>query len=168
MHQISWEDAPRPCRDDHVTKSWNRKLIRVTSSNEGLKHISVDLSDYNRYLNQIWYRTQIPHYQHAGIYMNWKSKMAAVAILNVGKMSITLDWINISCIKLYGKMHHGDAEMTTWPKVETGSKFAWRHQMNVWSIFASISVTITVIWTKFGTQHKSHNINMFAGMEKFI
>ena len=25
----------------------------------------VDLSDYNRYLNQIWYRTQIPHYQHA-------------------------------------------------------------------------------------------------------
>jgi len=24
----------------------------------------VDLSDYNRYLNQIWYITQIPHYQH--------------------------------------------------------------------------------------------------------
>jgi len=27
----------------------------------------VDLSDYNRYLNQIWYRTQIRHYQHAGM-----------------------------------------------------------------------------------------------------
>jgi len=27
----------------------------------------VDLSDYNRYLNQIWYKTQIPHYQHAGM-----------------------------------------------------------------------------------------------------
>ena len=42
-----------------------------------------------------------------------KFKMAAAAILNFVKMSITLDWIKISCIKLYGKMHHGDAEMTT-------------------------------------------------------
>ena len=41
--------------------------------------------------------------------------MAAAAILNFGKMSITLDWIKISCITLYGKMHHGHAEMTTWP-----------------------------------------------------
>ena len=53
--------------DDHVTKIRNRKLIRVTSSNEGLKHMCVDLSDYNRYLNQIWRSTQIPHYQHAGM-----------------------------------------------------------------------------------------------------
>jgi len=69
MHQISWEDASRPCREDHVTKSPNRKLIRVTSSDKGLKHMCVDLSDYNRYLNQISYRTQIPHYQ---IHINWK------------------------------------------------------------------------------------------------
>ena len=55
---IIWEDAPRPCGDDHVTKIRNRKLIRVTSSNEGVKHMCVDLSDYNRHLNQIWYRTQ--------------------------------------------------------------------------------------------------------------
>jgi len=75
-------------------------------------------------------------------------------------MSITLDWINISCIELYVKMHHGDAEMTTWPKVETGSKFAWRHQMNVFSICASISVTITDIWTKFYIELKHHTINM--------
>jgi len=27
----------------------------------------VDLSDYNRYLNQIWYKTQILHYQNAGM-----------------------------------------------------------------------------------------------------
>jgi len=73
-------------------------------------------------------------------------------------MSITFDWIKISCIKLYGKMHHGHSEMTTWPKVETGSYFAWRHQMNVWSICASISVSITDIWTKFGTEHKYHTI----------
>jgi len=39
--------------------------------------------------------------------------MAAAAILNFEKMSITLDWIKISCIKLYGKMHHGDAKMIT-------------------------------------------------------
>ena len=31
--------------------------------------------------------------------------------------------------------------------------------MNVWSISVSISVTITGIWTKFGTQHKYHTIN---------
>ena len=55
LHQIIWEDAPRRRGDDKVTKSRNRKLIRVTSSNEGLKHMYVDLSDYNRYLNQIWH-----------------------------------------------------------------------------------------------------------------
>jgi len=54
-HQIIWEDAPRRRGDDHATKNRNRKLIRVTSSNESLKHMCVDLSDYNRYLNQIWY-----------------------------------------------------------------------------------------------------------------
>ena len=67
LHQIIWEDASRRRGDDHVTKSRNRKLIRVTSSNECLKHMCVDLSDYNRYLNQIWYRIQILPYQHAGM-----------------------------------------------------------------------------------------------------
>ena len=42
-----------------------------------------------------------------------KSKISAAAILNFGKMSITLDRIKMSCIKLYGKMHYGHAEMTT-------------------------------------------------------
>jgi len=63
LHQIIREDASRPCGDDHMTKSRNRNLIRVTSSNECLKHMCIDLSNYNRYLNQIWYRTQTPHYQ---------------------------------------------------------------------------------------------------------
>jgi len=67
MHQILQEDASRPCGDDHVTKSRNRKFIRVMSSNERLKHKCDDLSDYNRYLNHIWYRTQMPHYQHVGM-----------------------------------------------------------------------------------------------------
>jgi len=52
------------------------------------------------------------------------------------------------CTKFYGKMHHGHAEMTT-----------WRHQINVRSISASISVTITYTWTKCGTEHKYHSIN---------
>jgi len=71
MHQLLWEDATRPREDDHVTKSRNRQLIRMTSSNERLKHKYVDLSDQIRYLNQIWYRAQkmpqIPHCQHAGM-----------------------------------------------------------------------------------------------------
>ena len=45
LHQIIWEDASRLCGDDHMIKSRNRKLIRVTSSNEYLKHMCVDLSD---------------------------------------------------------------------------------------------------------------------------
>ena len=45
LNQILQEDASRPCADDHVTKSRNRKLIRVTSSNERLKQKCVDLSN---------------------------------------------------------------------------------------------------------------------------
>jgi len=40
LDQIIWEDASRPCGDDHMTKSLNRKLIRMTSSTKGLKHIT--------------------------------------------------------------------------------------------------------------------------------
>jgi len=50
-----------------MTNSRNWKLIRVTSSNERLKHKCVDLGDYNRYLNQFWYKSQIPHCRHAGM-----------------------------------------------------------------------------------------------------
>jgi len=42
--QIWWEDASR---HGHVTKSRNRKLIRVTTSNERLEHKCVDLSEYD-------------------------------------------------------------------------------------------------------------------------
>jgi len=84
--------------------------------------------------------------------------------LEFRKMSITLDWINISCIKLYGKMHHGDAEMTTWPKVETESKFAWRHQMNVFSVdLSDYNRYLNQIWHRTWILHYQH-----AGMAKFI
>jgi len=52
----------RPCGDDQLTKSQNRKLICETSLNECLEHKCVDLSDYRIYLNQILYRAQAPHY----------------------------------------------------------------------------------------------------------
>jgi len=34
LHQIRWEDVSRPGEDDHVTKSRNRTLVCVTSSND--------------------------------------------------------------------------------------------------------------------------------------
>ena len=72
------------CGDDHVTKGRNRKLIPVTSSNERLKHKCIKLSYYNRYLNQIWYRSQISHCLHAGMvkFTTSKYKMPAAAILD--------------------------------------------------------------------------------------
>jgi len=85
--------------------------------------------------------------------------MAAAAISNFGKNVNNSGLNKGTCTKFCGKMHHGYSEMITWPKVETGRQFAWRHQMNVWRISESISVTITDIWTIFGTEHKYHTIN---------
>jgi len=42
-----------------------------------------------------------------------KSKMAAAAILNFGKNVNNSGLDKDICIKLYEKMHHGQAEMTT-------------------------------------------------------
>ena len=106
LHQIWWDDASRPCGDDHVTQSRNRKLIRVTSSNERLAHRCVDLTDYNIYLNPIRYRAQAPHHQADGtcqIHLFWKSKMTAAAILDFGKMSITSNWIEPYAPNLVGR-----------------------------------------------------------------
>jgi len=124
LHQIIWEDGPRPCGDDHVINSRNRKLIYVTSSNESLKHVCVDLSDYNIYLNQIWHRTQIPYYQHAGTVKFIKKLKIQVGggrhlefQRNVNKSGLDTDVYT----KFYGKMYHGHSEMTSWPKFETGN-----------------------------------------------
>ena len=90
----------------------------------------VDLSDYNRYLNQIWYRTQIlksmteitnteintPEWPNSH---KLKIQDGGGRHLGFRKMSITLNlrkswWADASrpC---------GDE---TWPKVETGTFFA--------------------------------------------
>jgi len=74
----------------------------------------VDLSDYNRYLNQIWYRTQITHYQHA--------RMAKFTETENPRWRRSPSWIseNVNnseldraiCAKFGGQMHHGHAEIT--------------------------------------------------------
>ena len=103
--------------DDHVTKSQNRKLILVTSSYEVLKHMCIELSDYNRYLNKIWHRTQIPHDQHAEM-----PKFILTENPSLDGSGRHLEFqrnVNNSGLdtdihtKFYGKMHHGHAGMTS-------------------------------------------------------
>ena len=124
-HTINTQECPNSRKlkiqdgGDHLTKSRNRKLIRVTSSNEGLNHMCVDLSDYNRYLNQIWYTTQIPHYQHAGLAKLTETENRRHLEFRKNVNNFGLDTYIYT--KFYGKMHHGHAEMTTWRKVKTGS-----------------------------------------------
>ena len=73
------------------------------------KHKFVDLSDYNIYLNQIWYRAQIPHYQHAGMVNSHSLQIQDGGRRHLGflgyvkrKMSITPDWIKISASNFTG------------------------------------------------------------------
>ena len=112
MHQILCEDASRPCRDDHMTKGRNWKLIPVTSSNEHLKHKCVDLSYYNRYLNQIWYRSQISHCLHAGMVKfttsKYRCRLPLFWIFRLCKIKKNVSSSGLDediCIKFYGIMH---------------------------------------------------------------
>ena len=116
LDQIIWEDAPRPCGEDRVTKSRNRKLIRVTSSKECLKHMCVDLSNYNRYLTKFgtehkYHTINMPEWPNShklkiqdggGRHLEFRK--------NVNNSGLDKD----ICTKFYVKM-------TTRPKVETGS-----------------------------------------------
>jgi len=88
----------------------NRKLIRVTSSNECLKHMCVDLSDCNRYLNQILYRTQIPEWPnlHKLKIQDGGSRHLEFRN-NVNNSGLHTDIYT----NFYGKMHRGHAEMTS-------------------------------------------------------
>ena len=99
MHQISWEYASRPCIDDHVTKSRNRKLIRVTSSNERLKHMCVDhCSDFS---TEHKYGTiNTPEWPNSH-----KRKIQDGGGRHLGflKMSITPNWIELFAQNLVGR-----------------------------------------------------------------
>jgi len=161
MHQILWEDA---CGDDHVTKSRNRKLIRVSVWRHQINVRSISAST-SVTITDIWTKFGTEHKYHTINTLEWPNSHKLKIQDGGGRYLEFRKNVNNSrldkdiCTKFYGMMHHGHAEMTTWPKVEIGSQFAWRHQINVWSISALISVTITDIWTKFGTEHKYHTVN---------
>jgi len=106
--------ASRPCGDDHMTNSRNRKLIRVTSSTERLEHKCVDLSDYNIYLNQIWLKLK-----HHTINMTECSKFTWLKNLTwwrppswISKNVNNYELDRAICLKFGGQMHYGHAEMT--------------------------------------------------------
>ena len=156
------EDASRPCGDDHVTKSRNRKLIHLTSSNKGLKHMCIYLRDYNIIFEPNLSQntnTTLSAWWNSQIYINWKSKMAAAAILNFGKMSITPDWIKISVPNCKGRcttaMRRWPRDQKSKPEVNSPDVIKWRS----WSICASISGSITLYLNQICTEHKYHAIS---------
>jgi len=87
--------------------------VRVTVIKWTCEHKCVDLSYYDRYLNHIWYRAQIPHYQHARmVKFTWPEIQDGRGChlefrKNVNNSGLDKD----ICTTFYGKMHHGHAEM---------------------------------------------------------
>ena len=78
-------------------KNRNWKLICVASSSECREQKGVDLSDYKRYLNQIWYRAQAPYsilrtWQNVPNSPNLKSKMTARYQLECSKFGVCVTW----------------------------------------------------------------------------
>jgi len=153
VHQISWDDASRPCGNDHVTKSRNRKLIRETSSNERLEHKCVDLSDYRRYLNQILYWLLLYEIVHeVGLHkkkegrkklnssttlLTWRDvpNVRDLKIQDGGgrhlgfrKMSITSNWIELR-VFAQNLVRRCITAMRRWHMTKTRNRnfFAWRH-----------------------------------------
>jgi len=113
----------------HVTKIRNRKLIRETSSNERLEHKCVDLSDYRRYLNQIY-----KELKYHTINMTECSKFTWLENPRWWRPpSWISDNVNNSeldraiCEKFGGQMHHGHAEMTHDQNSKPELFYAWRH-----------------------------------------
>jgi len=113
LHQIIWEDAPRSCGDDHMTKTRNRLLIRVTSSNERMEHKYVDFSDYT----DIWtkFYTELKHHT---INMTDCAKFTwfdprwwrLPSWISENVNNCELD--RAICAKFGGQMHYGHAQMT--------------------------------------------------------
>ena len=110
---ILCEDASRPCGDDRVTKSRNRKLIRVTSSNERLKHklnasISVTITDtwtkfgtdlkYHTVNRPEWSNSQ-PQNTRCRLPPSWIFRLCEIK--NASSSGLDED----ICIKFYGIMH---------------------------------------------------------------
>jgi len=101
LHQIIWEDAARWRRDDHVTKSWNRKLIAsisVTRTDIGTK-----FGTEHKYcpINTLEWphsdKTKNPRWRRSP---SWISE-------NVNNSELD----RAICAKIGLQMHHGHAEM---------------------------------------------------------
>jgi len=119
LHQIIWEDAPWPCRDNHVTKSRNRKLIRVTSSNTCLKHMCSICASISVTITYIWTKFGTEHKYHTINTLEWPNSHK-LKIQDGGrrrlkfKRNVNNSGLDIYIYtKFYGKMNHGHAEMTT-------------------------------------------------------
>ena len=120
--------------------------------------ISVNITD-------IWHKFATEHKYHTVNTPEWpnshklKIQDGGAAILNFGKMSITLDWIKKDILHQIiwedAPRSCGDERVTK----SQNRKLIRVTSSNEWSICASISVTITDIWTKFGTEHKYDTIN---------
>ena len=88
-----------------------------------------------------------------------KSKMAAAAIFNFGKMSLTPHWIKISAQNFTERCITAMRKMTTWPKVANRKLIRMTSSNERQNISASISMTSADILTQFGTEHKYHTVN---------
>jgi len=86
------------------------------------------------------------------IHITWKSKMAAAAIFNFGKRSITLDWI-----KTLHQILWEDASQPCGDDHVTRSR---NRNERLKHMCVLISVSVTDIWTKFDIELKHHTINM--------
>ena len=103
LHQIIWEDAARRRGDDHVTKSRKRT-----------------------------WRHQMKVWSKCAAHPN-KSEMAAAAIFNFGKISITPDWIKIyapnfmkRCIETMQRWSH---DQKSKPEVNSRDVIKWRSEV---------------------------------------
>jgi len=119
LHQIIWKDASRRCGDDHMIKSRNRKLIQMNVWTI-CTSISVIITD-------TWTKFGTEHKYHTINTPEW-SNSYKLKIQDGGGRHLEFQRnVNNSGLdtgiytKVYGKMHHGHAEMTSWLNVETGS-----------------------------------------------
>jgi len=98
--------------DDHMIKSRNRKLTRVTSSNEGLRHMCVDLSDYDRYLNQIEFKHHTINTTECSKFIWPENPRWCRPPSWISENVNNSEWDRAICAKFGGQLHHGHAKMT--------------------------------------------------------
>jgi len=105
-------------------KNWNFGAWIVLSSLNDKKFVIITWKLLSRSWRNLYRGT---HYAPRISLRGWSHgssqqiKMAAAAILNFEKNVNNSGLDKDICIKFYGKTHHGHAEMTTWPKFDTGS-----------------------------------------------